>query len=163
MTMIRTALPLLLAATLGVTACEGDQPDIEARREAARQMARDNRAVEPIVRDTALPARYRGLETASVEEVAEAIAAIPATSRKIRAAKAIDKVEVLVAPEPIVFGPGARGDLQLDNTASIETIQNAVEGSALAYARVRPRGVVIADIVAARLEDGTLTLYLRAL
>ena len=69
---------------------------------------------------------------------------------------------MFIAPEPIVIGPSARGDLQMDNTAPLETIRNAVEGSALAYTRARSEGVFVADIVAARFEDAVLTLYLAA-
>ena len=157
------ALFALLAAP-GLVACSGDQ-DIAQRREAAREQAHERRVSVPArdpgatVRDTALPARYASLEVASVEEVAEAIEAIPVQARLIRAANAIDALDVRLAPEPIVIGPRARGDLQIDNTAPLETIRNAVEGSALAYSLVRRRGVVVADIVGARLEGAALTVY----
>ena len=162
--MTRLSLALSPLALLLASACTGDQ-DIAQRREAARQDVHDQRVSVPArdpgatIRDTALPARYATLEIATVEEVAEAIEAIPIEARRIRTADAIRELDVRLAPEPIVIGPRARGDLQIDNTAPLETIRNAVEGSALAYSLVRRRGVVIADIVAARLEGDALTLY----
>ena len=156
---------LAVALAVPLVGCSNDNDDIAARREAAREIARENRTratdIE-VVRNTALPARYSNAEVAEVEEVAAAIEDIPAQARALRAAKAVRAVEIRLAPEPIVIGPGARGDLQLDNTAPLETIRNAVEGSALAYSAVRSRGVVVADIVAARFEDETLTLYMAA-
>ena len=159
-----TTFRFLLPAFLVLSACQGDTEDIAAQREAAREITRNNRAVEagPVIRDTALPARYQGLSIAPAEEVAAAIDAIPVMARRIRTAEAIDTIDVLVAPEPIVIGPGARGDLQFNNTAPLETIQNAVEGSSLAYRRVRSRGVIVADIVAATLEGTDLRVYLAA-
>ena len=167
MTARNSSILLSLAGVLmlGIGGCTGDEGDIAERRDAARQVARKNRDVGdagPVVRDTALPARYRSLDMASVEEVAEAIDAIPVEARRIRAAKAIGALTVKLVPEPIVIGPRARGDLQLDNTAPLETIRNAVEGSALAYTRVHASGVVIADVVAARLDGDALTVYVAA-
>lgn len=161
------ASPFFIALLVVLAACSGDQ-DIAERREAAREQAHERRVSVPAretdgtVRDTALPARYRGAEVASVEEVAGAIDAIPVQARLIRTADRIDGLTVRLAPEPIVIGPRARGDLQIDNTAPLETIRNAVEGSALAYSLVRRRGVVVADIVAARLDGADLTLYVAA-
>ena len=159
--MARLTAPLLVLAALA--ACTGDsgKEEIARQREASRQVARENRdvATREIADEAALPARYRGLEVAAVEDVAAAIETIPAAARRIRTAKAIAGLDVLLVPEPVVIGPSARGDLQLDNTAPLETIRNAIEGSALAHTRVRSRGVIIADIVAARLEDDRLTIY----
>ena len=158
---------LLSILALPLAACSGDG-DVAARREAAREDVRERRSVperDPgaIVRDTAQRgAPYGSAELASVEEVASAIEAIPAEARKIRAAKAVNTLALRVAPEPVVIGPRARGDLQMDNTAQLETIRNAIEGSALAYARVRREGVVVADIVAATLDGDALTVYLAA-
>ena len=162
-TMNRLLIPLLLA----LASCSGDQ-DIAERRDAARDQSRERRESAPlrdpgaVVRDTALPARYASALPVGVEEVAAAIDAIPIEARRIRTADAIRTLALRVAPEPIVIGPRARGDLQLDNTAPLETIRNAVEGSALAYSLVRRNGVVVADIVAATLEDELLTIYLAA-
>ena len=159
-------LPLALLPLLAMplAACSGDD-DVDARREAAREQVRERRvSVTPrdpgaTVRDTALSGAYARAVPAGVEEVAAAIEAIPVEARRIRIAKAIDALELRLAPEPIVVGPRARGDLQIDNTAPLETIRNAVEGSALAYTQVRRRGVVIADVVAARLDGADLTVY----
>ena len=155
-------------ALLGlIAACSGDD-DVDARREAAREQVHERRiSVRPrdegaTVRETALSGAYRNAILVGVEEVAAAIAAIPIQARRIRTAKAIGDLSLRLAPEPIVIGPSARGDLQIDNTAPLETIRNAIEGSALAYARVRREGVVIADIVAATLEGDALTVYLAA-
>ena len=149
----------LVLATVGLlAACEGDQKDIAAEREAARQVARENRSAER----GAPPGHYAGLGVATVEEVAEAIDAIPQTARAIRATKSVSELTVLLTPEPVVIGPAARGDLQMDNTAPLETIRNAIEGSALAHTRARAAGVFTADIVAARFEDGALTIYVEA-
>ena len=169
---VRAAVPVpvraaraLLAATalLGLAACTGDEGDIAAEREAARQVARENRGAdgERLTR-TAPAGHYAGVPVAELEEVADAIEAIPSVARAIRAAKRVERVELRLAPEPVVIGPGARGDLQLDNTAPLETIRNAVEGSALAHTRARAAGVFMADVVAARFEDELLTLYLVA-
>ena len=157
-TPLRFAAALLLATVLA--ACTGDEEDIAAEREASRQVARENRESAPARPDPADAVHYAGAEIATVEEVAQAIEAIPATARAIRAAKRVDRVELSLVPQPVVIGPGARGDLQMDNTAPLDTIRNAVEGSALAHTRARAAGVFIADIVAARFEDAVLTLYL---
>lgn len=150
-----------------LAACSGDD-DVAARREAAREQVRERRvSVAPrdsgaTLRDTALDGVYARAVPASVDEVAAAIEDIPVQARRIRVAKAIGDLEFRLAPEPVVIGPRARGDLQIDNTAPLETIRNAIEGSALAYARVRREGVVIADIVAATLDGDALTVYLAA-
>ena len=160
MTPIRIAI---LCSALALVACSDGNSDIAAKREAARETARENRSRQTdiqVVRRTSLPARYADAEVASVEEVAAALEDIPAQARALRAAKAVRGVELRLVPEPIIIGPFARGDLALDNTAPLDTIRNAVEGSALAYSAARGRGVVVADIVAARFEDEMLTLYL---
>ena len=161
--ILHRAAPVVLA--LALAACSGDEGDIAAEREAARSVARENRGLDDTgatVRATARPGHYDGLEVARVEEVADAIESIPSTARAIRTAKRVAALSVLRAPEPIVIGPSARGDLQMDNTAPLETIRNAIEGSALAHTRVRAQGVFIADIVAARFEDEALTVYVAA-
>lgn len=161
------SLALLPALALPLAACSGDD-DVAARREAAREQVRERRvSVAPrdpgaTRRDTALDGVYARAVPASVDEVAAAIEDIPVQARRIRTAKAIGDLDFRLAPEPVVIGPRARGDLQIDNTAPLETIRNAIEGSALAYARVRREGVVIADIVAARLDGDALTIYLAA-
>ena len=162
MTVFRTFILLTFAI---LAACSDGSSDIAAKREAARQNATENRSRQAdiqIVRTTALPARYADAPVATVEEVAAAIDEIATQARAIRTAKAVRDVEVRIAPGPITIGPFARGDLSFDNTAPLDTIQNAIEGSALAYTAVRSRGVVIADIIAARFEDEVLTLYLAA-
>ena len=159
--ILARAAPILLAFVLA--GCSGDEGDIAAEREAARSVARENRGLDDTgatIRVTARPGHYDGVAVASVEEVAEAIEAIPTTARSIRTAKRVAGLTVLRAPEPIVIGPSARGDLQMDNTAPLETIRNAIEGSALAHTRVRAEGVFMADIVAARFEDEALTVYI---
>ena len=161
------SLALLPILAMPLVACSGDD-DVAARREAAREQVRERRVVptrrDPgaTVRDTALDRAAARAKPSSVAEVAEAIEAIPVEARRIRGAKAIGSLELRLAPEPVVIGPRARGDLQIDNTAALETIRNAIEGSALAYARVRREGVVIANIVAARLDGDALTVYLAA-
>ena len=159
MTTTLRPIALALLATL-LVACTGDEDDIAAEREASRQVARENRESAPARPDPANAVHYAGVEIAAVEEVAEAIEAIPSTARAIRAAKRVDRVVLRLVPEPVVIGPRARGDLQMDNTAPLDTIRNAVEGSALAHTRARAAGVFIADIVAARFENAALTLYL---
>ena len=160
MTTLRFAI---LSLALVLAACSDGDSEIAAQREATRAVATDSRARAAdiqIIRTTALPARHADAEVADVEEVAAALDDIPAQARALRAAKAVRDVEVRLAPQPIVVGPYARGDLALDNTAPLDTIRNAVEGSALVYSAIRSEGVIVADIVAARFEDEVVTLYL---